>query len=69
MQEDLPGVFHSSYAIENFYFTDRLDLFAVVEPGRRALLIDTGHPVMCGTEPIDRAVEDNDVPGRTSKCF
>lgn len=69
MQEDLPGVFHSSYAIENFYFTDRLDLFAVVEPGRRALLIDTGHPVMCGTEPIDRAVEDNDVPWENVEVF
>lgn len=69
MQEDLPGIFHSSYAIENFYFTDRLDLFAVVEPGRRALLIDTGHPVMCGTEPIDRAVEDNDVPWENVEVF
>lgn len=69
LREDLPGILHSSYAIGNFYFTDRLDLFAVVEPGRRALLIDAGHPAMCGTEPLDRAVEDNDVPWENVEVF
>lgn len=69
LREDLPGILHSSYAIENFYFTDRLDLFAVVEPGRRALLVDTGHPAMCGTEPLDRIMEDLDVPWENVEVF
>ncbi len=69
LREDMPNILHSSYGIENFYFTDRLDLFAVVEPGRRILFVDTGHPSICGTEPLDRAVEDYDVPWENVEVF
>ncbi len=69
LHEDMPGILHSSYAIDNFYFTDRLDLFAVVEPGCRALFVDTGHPSICGTEPLDRVVEDFDVPWENVEVF
>ena len=42
LNEDLPGIFHSSFSIDNFYFADRIDEFAVVDPGVSALFVDVG---------------------------
>lgn len=48
LREDLPGIFHSSYAVDNFYFTDRIDEFAVIDPGKKALFVDVGLYDFCG---------------------
>lgn len=54
--EDEPGIFHSSYAIDNFYFADRIDEFAVVDPGKKALFVDVGVYDLCGIEFLDEAL-------------
>lgn len=69
MEEELPGILHSTYAIENYYFTDELDLFAVVEPGKRALLPDCGDPRLCGTDHLDAVVERLGVPWENVEVY
>lgn len=56
-----PHLYHSSYHIDNFHFSNRLDLYCVAEQGRKILLIDVGHERLCGTEPLDRAIDRFDV--------
>lgn len=54
--EDRPHVFHSSFHIENFHFTDRIDLFSVVDPSGKILMIDVGKNELCGREALDGIV-------------
>lgn len=61
LTESKPGIFHSIYDIQNFYFTNRLDLFAVVDPGVKALFFDVGMDALCGTRMLDAIVEQNDL--------
>ena len=61
-KEELPHIFHSSFSIKNFPFAQRLDLFAVVEPGEKALFFDVGKEELCGTEALDRLVETYHIP-------
>ena len=56
LNEDLPGIYHSSFAIDNFYFADRIDEFAVVDPGVSALFVDVGAYDLCGVEFLDEAL-------------
>ena len=56
LNEDLPGIYHSSFAIDNFYFADRIDEFAVVDPGANALFIDVGAYDLCGVEFLDEVL-------------
>lgn len=55
-QEVEPGLFHSRFALHNYYFTDRLDLFALGEAGSHALLIDVGQDELCGTSALDQTL-------------
>ena len=57
LEEIHPHIYHSSYSIEGFPFARRLDWYAVVEPGKRALFIDTGSWELIGTDTLDAAVE------------
>lgn len=61
-KEELQHIFHSSFSIKNFPFAQRLDLFAVVEPGEKALFFDVGKEELCGTETLDRLVEMYHIP-------
>ena len=56
LNEDLPGIYHSSFAIDNFYFADRIDEFAVVDSGANALFIDVGAYDLCGVEFLDEVL-------------
>ncbi len=61
LTESQPGIFHSIYEIFNFYFTNRLDLFAVVDPGVKVLFFDVGMDTLCGTRALDEVVERNNL--------
>lgn len=62
LEEVRPYIYHSSYDIEGFPFASRLEQYCIVEPGKRALLIDTGWFEITGTAFIDQIVERWDVP-------
>lgn len=61
-REDLPCLYHSIFNIEHFHFTDRLDLFALVNPGKQVLFIDVGLIDLCGTKPLDYVLQQAKVP-------
>ncbi len=46
-------IYRSSFDIQEFPLCDRIELYCVAEPGNRALIIDTGHLDLCGTEALD----------------
>lgn len=69
LEEVKPCIYHSRYAVHDFYFTDRLDLYAVVDPGEKILFIDTGWWELCGTEALDRLVERVGVPWNRVEVF
>ena len=56
LNEDLPGIYHSSFAIDASTFADRIDEFVVVDPGANALFIDVGAYDLCGVEFLDEAL-------------
>ncbi len=62
LKENLPGILHSSFAISKFPLANRLDLFAVVEPGAKALFFDVGKEELCGTKALDRVIEEYNIP-------
>lgn len=69
LKKDDAGIFHSSFAIDNFYFTDRIDEFAVIDPGKRALFVDVGLFDMCGIDFLDGALELTDTPWSETEVF
>lgn len=69
LHEDLPGIYHSSYAIDNFYFADRIDEFAVIDPGNKALFVDVGMYDMCGVEFLDEALARTDTAWEDAAVF
>lgn len=56
LHAEKPHLYRSSFRIEDFHFTSRLDLYCVAEQDGRVLFIDTGHERLCGTEPLDQAI-------------
>lgn len=62
MEEVRPGIFRSTYQLQNFSWSKRLERYAVVEPGKKALLIDAGWDKMCGTHLFDYITQDMGVP-------
>lgn len=56
------GVYRSTFLVEGFPYCKQLDHFSIVEPGKRALLIDTGHCDLCGRACIDGVVDALGVP-------
>lgn len=69
LNEDIPGVLHSSYSVDNFYFADRIDEFAVVDPGKNALFVDVGLYDFCGIEFLDGALEKSGVAWEDAEVF
>lgn len=69
LQEDLPGLLHSSFAIDNFYFADRIDEFAVVDPGKKALFVDVGMYDFCGIDYLDEALVRSNVDWEDAEVF
>lgn len=69
MYEELPGIYRSRYDIENFFFTNRVDLYSVVEPGQRALLCDVGHAKLNGVHHLDATNEMFNVPWENMDVF
>lgn len=51
--EELPGLYHTAFALEGFHFCDRVDLYAVGNPHDGGLLVDTGHYDLCGMDFLD----------------
>lgn len=51
--EELPGLFHTAFALHGFHFCDRIDLYAVGNPQDGGLLVDTGHYDLCGMTFLD----------------
>ena len=69
LNEDIPGVLHSSFSVSNFYFADRIDEFVVVDPGKRALFIDVGLYDFCGVEFLDGALGKSGVAWSDTEVF
>lgn len=69
LQEDDPNIYHSSYQVDNFYFTDRIDEFAVVDPGKKAVFVDVGHHDLCGVDFLDGALEAANVSWSDAEVF
>ena len=69
LEEVRPNIYHSSYDMQGFPFATRLEQYAIVEPGKRALLIDTGWYEITGTRFIDEIVERWDVPWEHIEIF
>lgn len=69
LKEDDPHIFHSSYQVDNFYFTDRIDEFAVVDPGKKALFVDVGLYDLCGIDFLDGALDASDVAWSDAEVF
>lgn len=69
LHEDLPGIFHSSYKVNDFYFADRIDEFAVIDQRKSALFVDVGCNDFCGTEFLDEALEHQGVDWHDAEVF
>ncbi len=57
LDENQPHIFHSSFKVENFRFTDRLDLYSIAEHQGKILFVDVGKKELCGTVALDGVVE------------
>lgn len=57
LEEAMPGLLHAVFDVQNFYFTDRIDRYLVLEPGAQGLFIDLGHPVFTGSEHLDEMLQ------------
>lgn len=69
MKEIRPCIHHSIYDIENFYFTNRLDTYSIIEPGKKALFFDVGKDQLCGKKFIDEVVERYEIPWSEVEVF
>ncbi|MDO5335473.1 MAG: MBL fold metallo-hydrolase [Coriobacteriia bacterium] len=69
LEEIRPNIYHSSYDMEGFPFATRLEQYAIVEPGKRALIIDTGWYEIIGTTFIDEMMDRFDIPWEKLEIF
>lgn len=69
LDEVAPCLFHSSFAIENYDMCDRIDLYALVQPGRQAFFIDVGFWEVCGTGMLDQLMARNCVTWENARAF
>lgn len=68
-QEILPHLHYWSFALEGFHFCERIDLYSIIEPGERALLIDTGHYDLCGMTFLDELLDQTGTPWEATDVF
>lgn len=66
---DFRGLYRSTFVLDGFPFCRQLDMYCVVEPGERALLIDTGHLDLCGLSAIDTVNSRLRVPYENMDVF
>lgn len=69
LNEDIPGIFHTNFSVENFYFADRIDEYAVIDPGVQALFVDVGLYDFCGVEFLDEALALTGTPWKDTEVF
>jgi glyoxylase-like metal-dependent hydrolase (beta-lactamase superfamily II) len=69
LKEDEPKILHSSFCVDNFYFADRIDEFAVIEPDNRVLFIDVGLYDLCGVDFLDGALKQANVAWSDAEVF
>ncbi|WP_251197869.1 MBL fold metallo-hydrolase [Anaerotardibacter muris] len=69
LHEDAPGIFHSSYKVNDFYFTDRIDEFVALDPGKQALFVDVGYSDLCGVEFLDEALDQQGIDWHDAELF
>ena len=50
-------IYRSTFEVDGFPFCKRLELYCVVDPEKRALVIDTGSPALCGRDALDGILE------------
>lgn len=62
-------IYRSTFDIDGFAFCNRIEMYCVAEPGQRALIIDTGHPDLCGTEALDGVSQQLHVPWDKTEVF
>lgn len=62
-------IYRSTFDVEGFAFCDRVEMYCIAEPGKRALLIDTGHPDLCGVEALDGVSKRLGVPWERTEVF
>lgn len=67
--EIAPHLFWCSFALDGFHFCDRIDLYSIIEPGERALLIDTGHYDLCGMTFLDDLLAQTGTPWEATDVF
>lgn len=67
--EILPAIYRCTFEIENFPFAKRLMWHCVVEPGKRALLIDCGWWELCGVKMLDEVVDRFNIPWEKIDVF
>lgn len=60
--QPLPDLVHVVVHVNDYYFTDRIDRYLVFDPGKSALFIDLGHPLLTGTEHLQIMLERAQVP-------
>lgn len=68
-QEVRPHLFRCSFALDGFHFCERIDLYSIIEPGERALLIDTGHYDLCGMHFLDDLLAATGTPWEATDIF
>lgn len=62
LEEELPGLLHAVFEVQDFYFADRIDRYLLFERGKHALFIDLGHPQLTGTAHLDEMLRRAEVP-------
>lgn len=62
-------IYRSSFDVVGFPFCKRIELYCIAEPRSRALIFDTGHPDLCGTEALDGVERILHVPWNQTEVF
>lgn len=68
-EEIRPHLYRCSFSLDGFHFCERIDLYSIIEPGERALLVDTGHYDLCGMHFLDELLAATGTPWETTDVF
>ena len=69
LEEVRPNIYQTTYELSSFPFAPRVDMFCVVEPGERAMLIDTGWWEITGVGALNEMVRRFNVPWENVQVF
>ncbi len=62
-------IYRSTFEVSGFPFCRRIELYCIAEPGKRALILDTGHPDLCGFEALDGVEKTLRIPWSNIEVF